>query len=372
MTGQQWLVWELTNNKQALGTVTFLGSLPLFFLSPLGGWFADRCNKRVVLVVCSSVFALSALVLSAAVFTAQVTFNLIATLALVNGVAAVIEIPTRQAMISNIVPEDEIGNAIPLNAATFNLARIVGPAIGGFLLTWFGAGACYLINGISFAAIILAVLAIQADLSSSHDRSASLRETLFEGIYHVAREPAMRTLVIMMATTALFGIFYISFISAFATNNLKLNQSGYSMLLTATGIGAVVGVLTLASLGQKEWKGRIPIASMIGLGASLILLSLATSQTQAVIVLAMIGAFGIGQMVGTNTALQYFAPPELRGRVVAVHMWSLAGLNPISALMFGAISERIGLPKSFVLGGSVVLVAGLITLMFGRSLRDLK
>lgn len=372
MTGQQWLVLEITNSKQALGLVTFLGSLPLFFFSPLGGWFADRCNKRVVLVVCSSIFALSAFILSAAVFTGQVTFNLIAALAFVNGIAAVIEIPTRQAMISNIVAEEDIGNAIPLNAATFNLARVIGPAIGGVLLANFGAGMCYLVNGISFAAIILAVLAIHADLSSNSDRSASLRETLFEGIYHVARSPAMRTLVMMMATTALFGIFYISFISALATNVLNLNPKGYSMLLTSTGIGAIIGVLTLASLGKRPWKGLIPNISMVALGASLILLAFVQTQWQAMIVLAMVGAFGIGQMVGTNTALQYFAPPELRGRIVAVHMWSLAGLNPLSALMFGWISERIGLPKSFLMGGVIVLLVGLVVLLFGRSVRGLR
>lgn len=372
MTGQQWLVLELTGSKQALGLVTFLGALPLFLFSPLGGWFADRCNKRAVLVTCSGVFAVSAFVLSAAYFLEVISFGLIATLAAVNGIAAVIEIPTRQAMISHIVPEDEIGNAIPLNAGTFNLARVVGPVIGGFLLSWFGAGACYLINGISFGAIILAVLAIRADLRSNADRSASLKETLFEGIYHVMRTPAMRTLVMMMATTALFGIFYISFISALATDVLNLDEHGYSQLLTSTGVGAILGVITLASLGKKHWKGKIPIASMVGLGASLIVLSLARNQLHAMVALVLVGACGIGQMVGTNTALQYFAPPALRGRVVAVHMWSLAGLNPISALMFGAISERIGLPNSFLLGGGVVLFVGLAVALFGKEVRDLR
>lgn len=372
MTGQQWLVLELTGSKQALGLVTFLGALPLFFFSPLGGWFADRCNKRAVLVICGGVFALSAFTLSAAYFLEIISFALIAALALVNGVASVIEIPTRQAMISNIVPEDEIGNAIPLNAGAFNFARLVGPVIGGFLLSWFGAGACYLLNGISFGAIILAVLAIRADLRSNSDRSASLKETLFEGINQVARTPAMRTLVMMMATTALFGIFYISFISALASDVLKLGEPGYSQLLTSTGVGAILGVISLTSLGAKHWKGKIPIASMIGLGLSLILLSFARNQIHAMIALVFVAACSIGQMVGTNTALQYFAPPALRGRVVAVHMWSLAGLNPLGALMFGAISECIGLPYSLLAGGVIVLIVGLAAALFARSVRELR
>ncbi|MBA3727085.1 MAG: MFS transporter, partial [Armatimonadetes bacterium] len=174
-TGQQWLVYELTNSKQALGIVTFIGAAPMFFLSPLGGWLADRSNKRVVLVIAQLTFALSAFLLAASVYFGFVSYELIAVLAFVNGCTSVIEIPTRQSMISNIVAEEDLANALPLSAATFNTARILGPAIGGLLLGSFGPGACYLVNGISFSAIVFAILAIRADLRSISDRSASIK-----------------------------------------------------------------------------------------------------------------------------------------------------------------------------------------------------
>jgi predicted MFS family arabinose efflux permease len=372
MTGQQWLVYELTGSSQSLGLLTFLAAAPLFFLSPLGGWLADRCNKRAVLVACSSMFALTALVLAAAVYFNFVSFPLIAALAFVNGVTSVLEIPTRQSMISNIVDEDDIGSAIPLNSATFNLARVIGPVIGGQMIERFGVAACYLVNGLTYASIILAVLAIRSDLRSTADRSASLRETLFEGLVHVWRNTAFRTIVLMMMVTSLCGIFYISMISAFAKSVLKLGPQGYSNLLTATGVGAILGVAILTLLSRRNVKGWIPLVSMTGLGAGLIVLSFARTQVEAVCALAFVGMCGIGQMVGTNTALQFYSPPELRGRIVAVHVWSMAGINPIGALGFGWLSQRFGLPLAFLAGGSAVFLGGFSALLFAKHVRSLK
>lgn len=370
-TGQQWLVYDMTGSKQALGLVTFIGAAPMFFLSPLGGWLADRCNKRTVLVTAQITFALSAFLIAASVWLHFVSFALVSAVAFVNGCTSVIEIPTRQSMVSNIVPAEDLANALPLSSTTFNAARILGPAIGGLLLGYFGAAACYFVNGISFAAIVFAIVAISADLRSTADRSASLKDALLEGIRHVARTPAFRTLVLMMMTTAIFGLFYLAVLSAFAKSVLHVGAQGFGGMLTATGVGAVVGLVLIAILSSKRVRGTVPIFSMIGFGGCLLGMSFAAHFWQAGLCLGGIGFFGVGQMVGTNTALQYFSPPDLRGRIISVYVWSLAGLNPVGALLFGILSERLGLPFAFRLGGAVVLVVGLLVLLFGKSLKAL-
>lgn len=371
-TGQQWLVFDLTGSEQALGLMTFIGAAPMFVLSPFGGWLADRANKRAVLVACQATFAVSAFFLAYAVWQGFASFWLITAVAFVNGCTSVIEIPTRQSMISNIVPAEDLPAALPLSAATFNTARMLGPAIGGYILGRWGPDACYLINGISFSALIFAVLAIKADLRSTADRSASLRETLFEGIRYVAATPAFRTLVLMMTVTATCAMFYISVLSAFAAKALAVDAQGFGNMLTSTGVGAIFGLITIASLSTKNIKGWIPIIAMCGLGMSLIVLSFTRELWQANLALGCMGLFGVGQMVGTNTALQYFSPPELRGRVISVHVWSLAGLHPIGAWAFGALGEQIGLSYAFAIGGSAVLAAGLCALLFARQLKALR
>lgn len=370
MTGQQYLVYEITSSKAALGLVTFFGSAPMFFLSPLGGWFADRCNKRKVLVWVSALFGLNALLLALSLYFHFVSFELICGCAIFGGCLSVLEIPTRQAMISNIVPPNELGQAIPLNAATFNSARIIGPSIGGPLLTYFGPGMCYMVNAFSFFAIIFAVLAIRADLRSLGDRSASLKESLFDGMRYVIQSPAFRTLASMMALSAICALFYVSQAAPLA-KILHMSEKGYALLFTSTGVGALIGILVLAFRGMNERKGLPPVISMTGLGLSLIALSFVYAPWQAYICFFTIGLFGSGQMVGTNTALQYFAPAELRGQVISVHAWTLAGMSPIGALLFGWIGEHKGLPFAFRLGGSCTLLVALLVLIFGASVRNL-
>lgn len=288
-----------------------------------------------------------------------------------NGCVAVIEIPTRLSMISHIVKPEDLGSAIPLNSMTFNSARVIGPVIGGILLQKFGPELCYLVNGISFGAIIIAVLAIRADLHSNADQSASLRETLFEGINYVRKRKDFLVLVTMVITTSFCGMFYISQISALAKSVLRVQESAYALLFTATGVGALLGLLLLATLSRYGKKGILVIFSMIGLGMGLIGLASVIVPWQAMIFLGFIGAFGIMQLVGSNTILQSYSPPHLRGRVISVHVWSLAGMHPLGALLFGYLSEIYSLSLSFYIGGAVIFVYGSFVLIFAKNVREI-
>jgi predicted MFS family arabinose efflux permease len=323
-------------------------------------------------VICQLAFAATALILAAAVYWDFISYQLIVGLAVANGCTSVVEVPTRQSMISLIVPPDDLASALPLNASTFNAARVIGPSVGGLLLANFGPGFCYLANGLSYAALVFSVLAIRADLRSAALQSGSLKDALLEGIRYVVHTPAFRMLVAMMITSAIFGLFYLPMMSAFAKSVIHVQAQSFGWLLTATGVGAVAGVLTLATTSQRPIKGILPMFSMLGLGAGLLVLSFVNSFWAALPCLVFVGMFSVGQMVGTNTALQYFSPPELRGRVVSVHVWSLAGLSPIGALLFGFLSERIGLLAAYRLGGSIVLAVGLIVLLNSQPLRNLR
>lgn len=369
--GQQALVWHLTGSKFKLGFITFLAAAPMFF-SPLFGWVADRCDKRVTLVLCQISFALTAFVLFLSLVGGWASYELLCALALFNGITAVIEIPTRQSLISRVVPPEDIANAIPLNAAAFNGARIIGPAIGGVLLSVSGYATLYLINSLSFLALILAIVGIRSDLKAQGSFTLSIRETLLEGVRYVAIRPGFRILVLMLMTNSLFGLCYFSQLAAYAKGFLLTGDAGLSKLMTLTGIGALIGLWLMASLSPKPYKGWIPLVSMFGFSVSLLCLSYATAFLQAAVCCAFLGMFGAGHMAGTNTALQYYSPPDLRGRVVSVHAWALGGIWPIGALLLGHLAESFGLINSLRVGGCVVFAVSALALLFAHSVKRLE
>lgn len=369
--GQGWLVFQLTGSEKALGLVTFLGAVPMFIVAPLGGYLADRLNKKIILITTQTVFALCALTLSLAVWTNHITYEMILVVALLIGCAASVDMPTRQSLIAQVVSQEEIPQAIPLNAGTFNTARMVGPALGGWILERYGPATCYFVNALSFLAIIVAVALIRSDLRSNFIRSASLRETLLGGIHYVFHHPAFRWCVVMVMVTSVFGFFYLALLPALAASTLGAGKQGLGTLMTATGVGALMGILTLASVGTKVKRGWMISLAMLGFGCALLALSLVRSFELAFLCLLVMGMCGIVQMAGTNATLQYFSPPELRGRVVVVHVWALQGLNPFGVLFFGWFSERLGLLVAFAVGGAVILITATFVLLFSKAIRSL-
>jgi len=369
--GQQALVYDLTHSEFKLGLITFLGAVPMFF-GPLFGWVADRCNKRVVLVCCQVSLGLSALVMFFALSGGWASFELMCVLAFWNGVTSIIEIPTRQSLISRVVPPEDIASAIPMNAAAFNGARVIGPMIGGILFTTLGYSTLYLVNAISFLALIFAILGIKADLTAAQQFSSGLRETLFEGVRYVAQVAAFRLLVLLLVVNSLFGLCYFSQLAAFTESHLGAPKSELSSLMTTIGIGAIIGLVALAAVSRLPLKGWVPLISIVGFGASLLCFSFAHTLFEAKACGVFLGLFSAGHMAGTNTALQYFAPAELRGRVVSVHAWALGGVWPLGALLLGKMADLIGLISAFRLGACVVLAVGLSALVFGSSLKSLK
>lgn len=360
---QGWHVYDLTGDVAKLALVAFSSMVPVSVLGLFAGTLTDTRSKRTVLLWCQGLFAIFSLALAALTFYGVVSYWQILTFALLNGVISAFETPARQATVSRVVPPEDLPAAVPLNAMTFNLARVVGPAIGGILLAAFGPGTCYLINGVSYAALIVGVLAIRSDLSAEPREPQPVKDLLFEGMLYTLRDQRLRMLFLMESTTSVFALFYLSFMPAIAKDMLGLSERGLGMAMTCVGIGAISGLVTMSWFSARAVKRQILHGSMLGIGAALLLLSQATSLAVAGPLLAIAGFCGVAQLNTTNTLFQLLSPERLRGRVLAMHIWAISGLAPISLLFFGWFANRFSIGNAITLGGFVVLGGGIMSII---------
>lgn len=357
---QGWLVYELTNNEAMLALVAFVGTAPVALLAPFAGVLADMLNRRRVLVACQVVFAANALLLALATGMGFVQYWHILVVSAVGGMVGALEMPTRQSLVGTVVPIEDLSAAVPVNAMTFNLARILGPAIGGILLAEFGAHLCYLINGISYLGLILAVLAIRADLNAVRQEKQSMRDLLLEGMIYTWRETRLRVLFLMEIVVSTFGLFYLPLMPAIARDLLGLDKKGLGQAMSAIGVGAMASLITLLLVSHLPIKALLCRVAMSVLALCLIALSIVRDPRVAFVVLAVAGAAGVMQFNTTNTLFQLIAPERLRGRVLAMHVWALSGIGPIALPAVGWFAHSSGIPITLVVGGAVVgLGAGL-------------
>jgi MFS family permease len=371
---QGWLVFELTKSEAMLGLVTFCVSIPVAILGPFAGIMADVKNRRTVLVICQSIFGCSALFLSLATYQGWVTVNHIIIVSLILGCVSAFEMPARQAILSSVVPIEELPKAIPLNALTFNAARLIGPAVGALLLTK-GPALCYLVNGLSYLSLIGAAMAIKADLSARVQQSGPIKDLIFEGVLYTMRNSHLRTLFIMESFTAAFGLVYIAVLPAYAKEVLHLDKSGFALSMSGISIGTISALIFVSLIAHKPDKKPYLLWAMRGLVFGAIVVSFVSSPLLAIPLLALMGGCVIIQFNLTNSLFQTLAPPKLRGRVIAMHMWALSGIGPIGTLLLSNFAEQTkalswevpvlhsriygGIPLSLALGGVLVGIGAL-------------
>jgi MFS family permease len=368
---QGYLVYQLTHDKNLLGLVSFFGMLPVFFLGPFAGSLTDTLNKRALLVTSQSVFAMGALYLAVATHFGFVAYWQIVVVALVLGAFAAIEMPTRQSVVSRVVPPEDLPVAIPVNALTFNMARLVGPAIGGMLLSAFGPALCYLINGLSFSAIILAVLAIRADLRATERESQPIWDLVVEGALYTWRDARLRTLLLLESAVSIFGLFYLTQIPAIAEEMLGVGKRlGESYL--AVGVGSVLALIFITSLSDKPIRALSLKIAITLVGICLVVLAQAREIWLAYPMFALLGFASVTIFNTCNTLFQTLSPERLRGRVLAMHVWALSGLGPFGVWGFGFLAQRTGLPFALQVGGLIVLIAALYGWTFSKGLADVR
>lgn len=383
---QGYFVFNLTGDEAKLALIPFVWSMPIFLFGLVAGSFADRFDKRRVLILAQLAFGLNSLYMAAATYWGFIQYWQIIMIAVMNGLIACIEMPTRQSIVSRVVPIEDLTAAVPVNAMTFNVARIAGPAIGGILLSRVGVFGCYLVDGISYLALIGSIRQIRSDLTPTHRPSSSLKDLVIEGGLYAIREVRLRTLWLLELATALFGLSYSALMPAYAQEvlahgNQAQSKQILSMAVVAIGMGAFAGLLIVTQLANSRHKGWIIRGAIGMIAVGLVGLSLTNRTEVALPFLALAGAGAIMQLNTTNALFQTLAPERLHGRVLAMHIWALNGISPFGVLMFGKIASATrastdlpvagGVPFAFALGGALMGLILFGTLFIRDGLRSL-
>ena len=354
---QGWLVLELTNSPFYVGLVSALGSLGVLLLTLYAGVVVDRTNKHRLVILTQSLSMLPAFALTWLVWTRAVAVWQVAALAAFLGVVNAFDIPARQAFIVDLVGKEDLMNAIALNSSAFNAARVVGPAVAGVLIGALGVGVCFLLNGVSYLAVIGGLLAMRLPPYVADPRRGSAWAGLSEAVAFIRSDRRIWTVVVLMAVFSIFGFPYLVMMPVFARDVLHRGATGYGVMMTAVGIGALIGALAVASLDRRIRKGPTLIAA--GAAFALLLVAFALSQRYLLSVglLALTGGTMIVNNALANATIQEIVPDQLRGRVMGFYAFVFVGLAPLGSFQMGALAERIGTPAAVALGGAATALA---------------
>lgn len=361
-TAQGFLVFQLTGSPAYLGYVGFAAGIPAWALTLYGGVVADRVPRRTLLMITQTAQMTLAFALATLVFTGVVQPWHIVALSFLLGVANAFDAPARLAFVRELVDKEDLTNGIALNATMFNLATTTGPAMAGVTYHLVGPAWCFMLNGVSFLAVIGALWLMRIAPKPPAPRSASAWRDLREGLSYILHEPVVRTLIALVGVTSCFGISFATLFPAWAVRILGGDATTTGLLQSARGLGALLGALLIASLGRFQFKGRLLTVGTFAFPALLILL---TFTNWLPLTLAILVASGLAMILVMNLAnalVQTLTPDALRGRVMAVYSMVFFGMMPIGALWVGLIAERAGEPAAVISGALVVL--GAAALMF--------
>ncbi|MFH0935670.1 MAG: MFS transporter [Candidatus Omnitrophota bacterium] len=353
---QSWLVFELTKSAFLLGVVGFLTYIPIFLLSLFGGVLADRVNKRNILIFTQIAFMLLAFILALLTQLKLITPAQIMVIALLNGVVMAFDAPSRQAVVVELVGKTHLLNAIALNSAAFNSARIIGPALAGVFVSTVGMSGCFYINGVSFLAVIAALFLIKIKNNVRNNRNNRVWQDLRQGLGFIKNHRPILLLMAMVGMVSLFGVSYIILMPVFASEVLKVGVRGLGILMSSAGAGALAGALLLARLGDFRRKGRFLISSSLVFSVSLVLFSLSRNYLSAVFFLALVGGAGVIAVALVNTMLQVNVSDEIRGRVMSVFMLTFAGIMPFGNLIAGGLTQVLGVSFAICISGIICTV----------------
>ena len=365
--GQAWVVLEITGSPFKLGIITALQFGPMLFLSFLTGAFADRVRKRRLLLLTQSALMVQAFALAALDWTGHIQYWHVAVLASVYGIANTLDLPARQSFVVQIVGKHDLINAIALNSAVFNGARVVGPAVAGLLVARYGVAIAFLLNGLSFLGVIAALLAIHNEGEPRQRSGDTLSQEILQGLRYAWETPLIVLILAFMLVTSLFVVNFGVVVPLVAREVLHEGAHGFGLLMASLGVGAVAGAAGLALVG----RGRAPVSLLAGAALidaiGLAGLGMVRHFWVAAALLAVMGFAMIVFMASSNTTLQVTVPDALRGRLMGLYAFVFVGMNPFGALFIGSVAEKWGVPAACVAGGGIggaCLVA--LTLVFGR------
>lgn len=356
-----WLIYRLTGSAFWLGIVGFAGQIPALFLTPFAGVFADRLNRRKVLIAVQVIPMLLAFTMATLVLTENIKVWHIVMLASINGMVMAFDTPFRHAFLLEMVGDRELlQNAIALNSTLINSARFIGPMIGGFLIAFLGEGYCFLINGVSFFAVIIALLNMKIDAVKQNKEHGSILRELGDGLQYAFNYKPIRFLLLLVITTSFFGLPFQVFLPVFAKEVLGGDAQMLGLLTGSIGAGALTGAFYLASRSGVAGLPKLILFTAMVFGVGLMGFSLSTSSLLSLALLYVTGFGMIVQFASTNTLLQTIVDDSKRGRVMAFYGMSFLGITPLGSLLLGSVADYLGVPYTLLISGSICLLAGVV------------
>lgn len=353
---QGYLIYTLTGSAAYLGYVGFVSGVPSWVLMLYGGVIADRVSRRTLMMITQSAMMVLAFILAGLVFLGIVQPWHILILAFLLGIANAFDAPARQSFIVELVEREDMTNAIALNSTMFNTGAIVGPAVAGLVYALTGPAWCFTINGISFVAVIIALAMMNIKpVSAQHDRPSAIR-AIVEGFRYIRAEQLVMTLVISVFVITIFGFGLITLIPAWAVTILHGDATTNGLLLSARGVGAVIGGLLIASMGSRKFRGKMWSVNSFILPLALAGFALSTWLPVSMFILAVMGFSLIAVLNNSNAMVQSLVPDALRGRVMAIYSLMLMGGTPIGSLLVGLMAERTSEQFTAFICAAVLLV----------------
>ena len=352
-TALQWLVYRITGSQTSLGLVTFVSFLPVLILSLFMGVIVDRFPRRKILLITQSWFMVGALVLAALTWSGLVQYWHILVLSFTLGIGSALDMPARQAFVTEMVDDDknDLLNALSLNSSIFNVARIIGPAIGGLIVAALGEAPTFAINGLSYLAVIAALLLMNLKPPHLSESSDSNLDQMREGFKYLAGEKDILGLVAMVAVYSFVGFGSLTLVPVFAKDILGIGVTGFAQMLSWQGVGALIGGALLIFFGDQFHKGKLLLFSRVLIGPVILGIALSRTPWISMALMTVMGYSLITQLVITNTLIQTIVPDDLRGRVMSTYTWALGGFYPLGSLLMGFLGDQIGAPSAAMISG---------------------
>ncbi len=356
-----WLVYRLTGSAFLLGVVGFAGQIPTFFLAPFTGVLVDRYNRHTLLMITQILAMLQSLILAIAVLTDVISIKQIILLSIFIGVVNAFDMPGRQSFLIDIVEKrEDLSNAIALNSSMVNAARLLGPSIAGVLISLVGEGMCFLLNAVSYLAVIAALWAMHLTPKRTVPKHAKILTELKEGFAYGFTSVPIRAVLLLLALVSLMGIPYTALMPIFARNILQGGPHTLGFLMGASGVGALIGALYLAARQRTAGLERIIALAAAVFGAGLIAFSLSRVFWVSLFLMVFTGFGMMVQMAASNTVLQMTVDDDKRGRVMSLYTMAFMGTVPLGSLFGGILASKIGAPNTLILGGIACILGSLL------------
>jgi MFS family permease len=365
-----WLVYHITNSALLLGVVGFTSQIPNFVLTPFGGVLVDRFSRHRILIFTQVLSMLQSLTLAVLALSNLINIEQILVLSFIQGVISAVDAPARQAFVTELIDrKEDLANAIAINSTMFNGARLIGPAIGGLLIAQVGEAYCFLIDGLSYIAVIIALLAMKFQPKQIPAVHGNPLQRIKEGFVYAFRCPPIRAILLLSALVSLMGMQYTTLVPVFADKILQGNAQTLGFLMAASGVGAVFGGIYLVTRTTVVGLGKLIILGPALLGSGLITFSLSRFLPLSLLAMLLVGLGTILQIASGNTVLQTIVDDDKRGRVMSLYTMSFLGIVPFGSLLGGAIADRIGAPTTLTIAGSACILG---SIFFSRQLPALK